>query len=136
MTDQQPEARRRMVAGAADMIRRRGLAATSVRDLARHAHAPLGSTYHYFPGGKQQLAAEAVRFAGGTVSPVLAAWEAQLADALRRHGTADAEAARLATLTVAAVEGSVALCRARRDIRPLDDVAASLESLLGAAVTR
>jgi AcrR family transcriptional regulator len=182
-----------MVIGAADMIRRHGLAATSVRDLAKHAHAPLGSTYHYFPGGKQQLAAEAVRFAGDTVSrilirelesgpvaglraflavwrdtvlstdfragcPVLAvaveepagdqrdaidaaaevftAWEALLCEALRRHGAAESEAVRLATLTVAAVEGSVAMCRTKRDIRPLDDVAACLEALLTAAVTR
>ncbi|MBH0780818.1 TetR/AcrR family transcriptional regulator [Nocardia sp. NEAU-351] len=52
-----------MVAGAADMLRRRGLNATSVRELAKHSGAPLGSTYHYFPGGKSELAAEAVRFA-------------------------------------------------------------------------
>ncbi len=58
------DSRRRLVAGAADMIRRRGLAATSVRDLAKHARAPLGSTYHYFPGGKAELAAEAVALAG------------------------------------------------------------------------
>jgi AcrR family transcriptional regulator len=51
------------VAGAADMMSRRGLNATSVRELAKHAQAPLGSTYHYFPGGKYQLAAEAVRWA-------------------------------------------------------------------------
>lgn len=55
--------RQRMVAGAADMIGRRGLRAASVRELAKHAGAPLGSTYHYFPGGKAQLAAEAVRWA-------------------------------------------------------------------------
>lgn len=58
-----PQARERMVAGAADMIRRHGSNATSVRELAKHAQAPLGSTYHYFPGGKAQVAAEAVRFA-------------------------------------------------------------------------
>ena len=57
------ESRQRLVAGAADMMRRRGLNATSVRELAKHAQAPLGSTYHYFPGGKYQLAAEAVQWA-------------------------------------------------------------------------
>ncbi|MFC3997353.1 TetR/AcrR family transcriptional regulator [Nocardiopsis sediminis] len=185
-------ARRRMVAGAADMIRRRGLASTSVRELAAHAQTPLGSTYHYFPGGKQQLAAEAVRFAGGYVSatltrelaagpvaglrafldlwratvldsdfragcPVLAVaveeqpaqaesgavaaaaevfaeWEALLARSLVGQGVAEDRAARLATLVVAAVEGTVAMCRAKRDIRPLDDTAAQLEELLAAAV--
>ena len=57
------DARDRMVSGAADMMGRRGLSAMTVRELARHAGAPLGSTYHYFPGGKSQLAAEAVRWA-------------------------------------------------------------------------
>ncbi|MBL1076972.1 TetR/AcrR family transcriptional regulator [Nocardia sp. 2] len=66
-----PVARDRMVAGAADMIRRRGLNATSVRELAKHASAPLGSTYHYFPGGKQQLAAEAVTFTGDHIARLL-----------------------------------------------------------------
>jgi AcrR family transcriptional regulator len=57
--------------GAADLISRRGLSAASIRELAKHAKAPLGSTYHYFPEGKQQLATEAVRYAGGTVARVL-----------------------------------------------------------------
>ncbi|MPY58004.1 TetR/AcrR family transcriptional regulator [Streptomyces spongiae] len=63
--------RERIVAGAADMISRRGLNATSIRELAKHARAPLGSTCHYFPEGKQQLATEAVRYAGGAVSRIL-----------------------------------------------------------------
>lgn len=71
MARQTPDPRQRIVAGAADMIRRRGLNATSVRELAKHAQAPLGSTYHYFPGGKEQLATEAVRFAGDYVAHIL-----------------------------------------------------------------
>ena len=63
--------RQRMVAGAADMISRRGLNATSVRELAKHANAPLGSTYHYFPGGKYDLATEAVRWADDLTVRVL-----------------------------------------------------------------
>lgn len=57
------DSRTRMVAGAADLMSRGGLPAASMRDLARHSGTPLGSTYHYFPGGKRQLALEAVRFA-------------------------------------------------------------------------
>jgi AcrR family transcriptional regulator len=180
-----------MVIGAADMIRRRGLAATSVRELAKHTGAPLGSTYHYFPGGKQQLATEAVRWAGDTVAqllerrladgpveglqaflalwretitssefragcPVLAVsieepgnaetcvldaaaavfstWETLLARSLRRHGASPRQATQLATLIVAAVEGTVAMCRAERSAQPLDDVAAQLEALIGSAI--
>lgn len=63
--------RERIVAGAADMISRRGLNATSIRELAKHAKAPLGSTYHYFPEGKGQLATEAVRYAGEAVARTL-----------------------------------------------------------------
>jgi AcrR family transcriptional regulator len=71
MASPNPRSREQLVAGAADMIRRRGLNATSIREVARHAHAPLGSTYHFFPGGKQQLATEAVRFAGGLADRML-----------------------------------------------------------------
>ena len=73
MADTDAGSRERLVVGAADMIRRRGFNATSVRELAKHAGAPLGSTYHYFPGGKQQVATEAVEFAGEVVSRRLAA---------------------------------------------------------------
>ncbi len=57
-------ARAKMVKGAADMLSRRGLNATTVRELAKHIGTPLGSTYHYFPGGKEQLVSEAVKWAG------------------------------------------------------------------------
>lgn len=66
-----PAPREQLVAGAADVLRRRGLHATSIREVARHSGAPLGSTYHYFPGGKDQLTTEAVRFAGDLVTRVL-----------------------------------------------------------------
>lgn len=68
VTKPSPAARERIVAGAADMISRRGLNATSIRETAKHARAPLGSTYHYFPEGKQQLATEAVRYTGEWVA--------------------------------------------------------------------
>ena len=73
MAEPVPGSRQQIVAGAADMIRRRGLHATSVREVAKHGRTPLGSTYHYFPGGKQQLAAEAVAHAGETVARALGA---------------------------------------------------------------
>ncbi len=58
------DVRHKVVVGAVDMIRRRGLSAMSMRDLAKEAGTPLGSTYHYFPNGKQQVAEEAVRYLG------------------------------------------------------------------------
>lgn len=66
-----PEARERLLAAAGDMLRRRGLSATSIREVAKHAQAPLGSTYHYFPGGKQQMVSEAVQATGEMVAGML-----------------------------------------------------------------
>jgi AcrR family transcriptional regulator len=65
------DTRRRMVAGAAEAIGTHGVAAMSLRDLAREAGVPLGSTYHHFPGGKGQLVEEAVTATGRQVSRVL-----------------------------------------------------------------
>lgn len=65
---QRMDTRRRMVAGAALAIGTRGVGAMSLRDLARDAGVPLGSTYHHFPGGKAQLAEEAVQSTGRQVA--------------------------------------------------------------------
>jgi len=43
------------------------------------------------------------------------------------------DAHRIAIVIVAAVEGSVAMCRAQRSAEPLDQVAAQLEALVGLA---
>ncbi|MFD4585316.1 TetR/AcrR family transcriptional regulator [Streptomyces sp. NPDC087659] len=56
--------RERMVFSAAQLIRRDGVTATGMRDVAAHAAAPRGSLQHYFPGGKEQLVNEAVAWAG------------------------------------------------------------------------
>ncbi len=65
------DTRRRMIAGAAEAIGTQGAAAMSLRDLARAAGVPLGSTYHHFPGGKAQLVEEAVAATGRQVSRLL-----------------------------------------------------------------
>jgi AcrR family transcriptional regulator len=67
-----------MVAGAARAIGTRGVEAMSLRDLAKEAGVPLGSTYHHFPGGKAQLAEEAVSSVGRQV--------ARLVDKARAEG--------------------------------------------------
>lgn len=182
-----------MVAGAADMLGRRGMNATSVRELAKHSGAPLGSTYHYFPGGKSELATEAVRFAddltvrvlsnelpAGPVAglrsfvnmwrkvvvdsdfeagcPVLAVsvedqpedddgprraaaaafdrWTELLAESLRTHGADPKDAHNTATLIVAAIEGTVAICRARRNTDALDRTADALEAVVKAVTSQ
>ncbi|MFF5474739.1 hypothetical protein [Streptomyces achromogenes] len=63
-------------------------------------------------------------------------WEALLADSLRAHGAEPGQAAQLATLVVAAVEGMVAMCRAKRSTEPLDRTAGQLRALVAAATAK
>ena len=62
MTDRGP--RERMVYAAAQLLRRGGVAAVGMRQVAERARAPRGSLQHYFPGGKEQVVNEAVAWAG------------------------------------------------------------------------
>lgn len=48
-----------MIASAVELIRERGVAATSFADVLAHSGAPRGSIYHHFPRGKSQLVEEA-----------------------------------------------------------------------------
>jgi AcrR family transcriptional regulator len=63
-----------------------------------------------------------------------AEWERLIAGTLCDAGVARAEAARLATLVVAAIEGAIVLCRARGTIRPLTTVGRELETTMKAAI--
>ncbi|MBR0901564.1 TetR/AcrR family transcriptional regulator [Bradyrhizobium liaoningense] len=195
--------RDKMIAGAADLMSRHGVNATSMRDVVRHTATPRGSIGHHFPDGKRQLIAEAVIFAGKQVSipleramnergvigglaafvaswrrrleatgfaagcPVLAVavdryvgeasdkddetaqghlldlaggvfadWRQIMRAALLREGLAAERAERLATLVVASIEGTVAMCRASRSAAALDQVQEELETVLTAALTR
>jgi len=52
--------RDRMVAGAARLLARRGLQATSFSSVLAETNSPRGSIYHHFPGGKDELVAAAI----------------------------------------------------------------------------
>jgi AcrR family transcriptional regulator len=56
--------RERIVEAAADLFWRAGYPATGMKQIVEHAKAPFGSVYHFFPGGKEQLGAEVVRWSG------------------------------------------------------------------------
>lgn len=192
----------KMVAGAADLISRRGVNGTSLRNVVDYTATPRGSLSHHFPGGKMQMLEEAIAFASDAVAVPLhsavtgkgvvkglrtfiswwrdllvesdyeagcavlavavepltsvegataespgqpeklrllahqafARWETILADALREEGVSAAQSRRLAVLSVAAVEGTVAMCRAARSPKALDDVQQELEAVLMARI--
>lgn len=186
------DSRERMVRSAAVLLREHGYAGTGFRDVIAHSEAPWGSIYHHFPGGKAQLAEEAVRYAGDFVAQLIehsppddpvatlrsfiavwrqgleasefragcpivavateapadqpalgeacahafASWERALAATLRRAGVTQARSRRLATITVAAIEGGIVLARARRTTKPLDDVGRELELAIREALPR
>jgi TetR/AcrR family transcriptional regulator, lmrAB and yxaGH operons repressor len=183
-----PRHRGAIVRAAAALFRRNGYAATGINEIAEVSGAPKGSLYHYFPGGKDQIAEAAVRFAGAGVvatlekleqehdtaasmitayCKLLAGWMAKsgfrdgcpiattllesapqsadmtaagreafagwctvIARALVRDGFDRAEASRLATLAVAAIEGALILARVEASAAPIDDVAKSLGGAL------
>jgi AcrR family transcriptional regulator len=56
--------RERLVHAGAELLRRQGYSATGVKQIVEEAKAPVASLYHFFPGGKEQLAAEAIRKSG------------------------------------------------------------------------
>lgn len=192
MKKSKQQSRERLVAGAADLISRRGLNATSIRELAKYSKAPLGSTYHYFPEGKHQVVTEAIEFVGNKVTqllqeslvagplegvkaflslwrdiviksefqagcPVLSVaveepasdeelelleiaadifdtWKALLTNSLVEQGVEFREAESIATLIVASVEGTIALCRAARSADPLDQVSHQLFQVIKASL--
>jgi TetR/AcrR family transcriptional repressor of lmrAB and yxaGH operons len=51
-----------MIEVALSLLQKQGYAATSWRELVKEGGTPWGSNYHFFPGGKEELATEALAF--------------------------------------------------------------------------
>jgi AcrR family transcriptional regulator len=86
------DSRDRTVRAAASLIGARGVAGTGLRDVVAAAGTPRGSLSHHFPGGKDELVAEAVL------------WSAtRLGERLERLAGAE-EPVTVATVLRAAVE--------------------------------
>jgi AcrR family transcriptional regulator len=60
--------RERMVRSAAQLIRRKGVSGTGMREIVTEADAPRGSLQHYFPGGKEELVSDALLWMGGVAA--------------------------------------------------------------------
>jgi AcrR family transcriptional regulator len=104
MTGMTSDTRARIVRRSAELFRRQGYTGTGVKQIVAEASAPFGSVYHFFPGGKEQLGAEVIRWSGAIygqlidaffepgADPVAAtrAFFAAAADTLEETGYADA----------------------------------------------
>lgn len=53
-----------MVRSAAQLIRRKGVSGTGMREIVTEADAPRGSLQHYFPGGKEEIVSDALLWSG------------------------------------------------------------------------
>jgi AcrR family transcriptional regulator len=58
--EQELGSRQRMIEATIDLMRGSGLSGAGINEIVRASGAPKGSVYHFFPGGKQQIAAEAL----------------------------------------------------------------------------
>jgi AcrR family transcriptional regulator len=66
--------RQRIVEAGAELLRAKGYSGTGVKEIVAAAQAPFGSLYHHFPGGKEQLGEEVVRWSGreyGKLGPLV-----------------------------------------------------------------
>jgi AcrR family transcriptional regulator len=74
-----------MVESAAALIGAQGLTATSFSDVLAESGAPRGSIYFHFPGGKRELAREAIRWTSDQVMAHMQAGPATSAAEIVRH---------------------------------------------------
>ena len=54
--------RSRMLATAAEVLRERGAAGVTIDEVLARSHAPRGSVYHHFPGGKDEIVGAAMEY--------------------------------------------------------------------------
>jgi AcrR family transcriptional regulator len=60
-----------MLTSAALLLREHGVSGTSFARVLEHSGAPRGSLGHHFPGGKREMVADAVRWAGGAATTAM-----------------------------------------------------------------
>jgi AcrR family transcriptional regulator len=186
------DTRTRFLDAGTQLFRQQGYTATGVKQLVELGGAPLGSLYHFFPGGKEQIALEGIERAAqryevllervlarypdvgaaalawfsmaaaalresdfrdgcpiGTLTgevavshdalreaghAVFAAWQRRVAARLKEAGLTAREARRLATFSVAALEGAILLARAQRSTNPLTETGRVVAETLRRAV--
>ncbi len=62
---------------SARLFRQQGLTGTGIKQILKEAGAGFSSLYHYFPGGKDQLATEVIRITGASFQhQVESTWDA------------------------------------------------------------
>ena len=86
----------RIVESSAELFRRQGFTGTGIKQILAAASAPFGSLYHFFPGGKEQLGEEVIRWSGAIYGQLIDAFFVPGADPV--PATRDFFAAAASTL--------------------------------------
>jgi AcrR family transcriptional regulator len=66
------DTRERLLRSGERLFRQQGYAGTGLKQLAKEADAPWSSMYHFFPGGKEELATAVLRFAAEHYAAMIA----------------------------------------------------------------
>ena len=125
MTDSTP-ARRRFLTATEELLREAGMNGAGIKDIVARSEAPIGSLYHYFPGGKTQLVTESLRIHAEkfprlverflderrSTAAAVRAWFDTAADAFEEAGAFKACAVGAVTLDLSAADTEVQnVCR-------------------------
>ncbi len=89
----------RIVGTTGELFRRQGYVGTGLKQIVAEAGAPFGSIYHFFPGGKKELAAEVIRTSGRAYQDLVMAVLDAAPDALTAVETGFAAAAETLVAT-------------------------------------
>src|SRR2546423_13229456 len=68
-----PTTRERIIEATTELFMQRGYSASGLKDISKAGAAPIGSLYHFFPGGKEELAAETLRSSGAAYQALVEA---------------------------------------------------------------
>jgi len=113
--------RERLLLTTETMLRESGMAGTGIKEVVARSGSPIGSLYHYFPGGKTQLVVEALgrhaerfprlaaRFLDGNKSAATAlrAWFDTAADEFESRGADKGCAVGAVSLDVRATDHEI-----------------------------
>jgi AcrR family transcriptional regulator len=65
--------RERIIQASSSLFMERGYSASGLKQISAASAAPIGSLYHFFPGGKEELAAETLRTSGAAYQALVEA---------------------------------------------------------------
>jgi AcrR family transcriptional regulator len=91
--------RARILESSGELFRRQGYAGTGIKAILTASDAPYGSLYHFFPGGKEELGAAALREGGHTYLRLVEAFFTEGADVVEATAAFFAGAATVVEMT-------------------------------------